>query len=122
MDDAPPQPVDHGSVYTPPANISSPQQNYVQYTYRPLAATAIDQRLIQPKDYFVLSLLTTFFCCFPLGCIALMLSTRVRECKRLGEYGDAVSASKFALRFNIAAIISGVIFITVIIVVIEVIT
>ena len=41
--DAPPQSVDHVNVCTPPANVSFPHQNYVQYMYRPQLATVIDQ-------------------------------------------------------------------------------
>ncbi|XP_062518185.1 uncharacterized protein LOC134193366 [Corticium candelabrum] len=100
MADAPPQYVDRRGA-------RFPQQNYVQY--QPQLATVINQNPSQPNEHYVFSLFTCLCLCSPLGLMAILLSQRVRECKRLGEYSEAMRVSKFARRLNIAAVVVTVI-------------
>ncbi|XP_040270485.1 synapse differentiation-inducing gene protein 1-like [Bufo bufo] len=59
------------------------------------------------RDYMGLSMLNIFLCCFPLGIIALLFSSKSRDSLRRGDTRQAAEYSATALRLNIAGIVIG---------------
>ena len=64
-----------------------------------------------PRTYLVLSVISTFLFCLPLGLVGLLNSIEVSNDYRSGLYEQALRASSRAKRFSIAAIIVGCVWI-----------
>ncbi|CAF3712543.1 unnamed protein product [Rotaria socialis] len=70
-----------------------------------------DERdLINISDYLCWSI-GNFFLFFVLGVICIILSVRVRECKRSNEYDKALKLSQRTLAINIFTTIAGICFV-----------
>ncbi|KAJ8050368.1 Proline-rich transmembrane protein 1 [Holothuria leucospilota] len=67
--------------------------------------------LVQPNDYFPLSVFVTFCCCFPFGLVAILMSLQVRSRFKNNDYEGALKASQSAKVFSILAILCGTILI-----------
>jgi len=71
-----------------------------------------------PPNYLVWAILTTIFCCLPLGIVSIVFSTQVNSKWALGDVGGAQDASVKAKRFAIwsaiawavIAVLSGILF------------
>ena len=59
-----------------------------------------------PPNYLVWAILTTIFCCLPLGIASIVFSTQVNSKWALGDVGGAQDASGKAKRFAIWAAIA----------------
>ena len=62
-----------------------------------------------PANYLVWSILTTIFCCLPLGIVSIVFSTQVNSKWALGDVAGAQESSAKAKRFAIWAAVAGVI-------------
>jgi ABC-type Fe3+ transport system permease subunit len=63
-----------------------------------------------PPNYLVWAILTTIFCCLPLGIPSIVFSTQVNSKWALGDVAGAQDASGKAKKFAIWAAIAWVIF------------
>jgi len=62
-----------------------------------------------PDNYLVWAILTTVFCCLPLGIVSIVYSTKVSGLWAQGRYPEAQAASESAKKWAIiAAIVGGV--------------
>jgi hypothetical protein len=85
----------------------------------PLPATATptpatqptNQAPYKPDSLMVWSILTTLFCCLPLGVVAIVQSSRVDSLWATKEYEAAKKAANSAKTWNIASAITGGVFI-----------
>lgn len=55
----------------------------------------------KPNNYLVWSILTTLFCCLPLGIVAIIQSTKVDSLYSGGQYAAADKASADAKKWNV---------------------
>lgn len=62
-----------------------------------------------PPTYLVWSILSIFLCCFPLGIVAVIYSSKVRPAYDRGDFAEAERASNTAMWWLIAAIVVGLV-------------
>lgn len=55
----------------------------------------------KPSNYLVWSIITTIFCCLPLGIVAIIQSTKVDSLYSTGQFPAALKASEDAKKWNI---------------------
>ena len=60
-----------------------------------------------PDNYLVWAILTTVFCCLPLGIVSIMYSTKVSGLWSQGRYAEAQAASDNAKKWAIISAIVG---------------
>ncbi|MBS3738494.1 CD225/dispanin family protein [Mesohalobacter halotolerans] len=63
----------------------------------------------KPPNYLALAILSTIFCCLPLGIVSIVFSTQVNSKYAAGDYDGALKASKNAKLFWILAAVIGVV-------------
>jgi hypothetical protein len=61
----------------------------------------------EPDNYLVWAILTTVFCCLPLGIVSIVYSTKVSGLWSQGRYAEAQAASESAKKWAIIAAIVG---------------
>ena len=62
-----------------------------------------------PPNYLVFAILTTLFCCLPLGIASIVFSAQVNSKYAMGDYSGALQSSAKARQFAIySAIATGV--------------
>lgn len=66
-----------------------------------------------PKDYLIPAILVTVFCCLPIGIVAIVKSVNVRRSIENGDFATAEESSKAAKKWTIIALIVGIIWITI---------
>ncbi|XP_076147386.1 interferon-induced transmembrane protein 1-like [Alosa pseudoharengus] len=64
-------------------------------------------------SYLAWSIFNTFCCCLPLGIAAIIFSTRVNSANIAGDQARAESDSRTTKYLNIAALVCGIIFLTI---------
>jgi hypothetical protein len=84
--------------YTPPGGYTPPQQ----YAAQPAGGTP-------PQNYLVWAILTTVFCCLPLGIASIVFSTQVNSKWAAGDYAGAQDSSEKAKKFAMIGAILGVV-------------
>ena len=67
----------------------------------------LQQRPYKPDSHMVLAILTTIFCCLPLGIVAILQANKVDKFYHMGEYDEANAASQSAKKWSIIGIIVG---------------
>ncbi len=63
----------------------------------------------KPSNYLVWSILSTLFCCLPLGVASIVFAAQVDGKYNSGDYAGAVEASAKAKKFAIWAALVGVV-------------
>ena len=63
----------------------------------------------RPQNYLVWAILTTLFCCLPLGIVSIVFAAQVDGKLASGDYAGAVAASNNAKRWAIIAAVSGIV-------------
>jgi predicted secreted protein len=63
----------------------------------------------RPQNYLVWAILTTLFCCLPLGIVSIVFAAQVDGKLASGDYAGAVAASENAKRWAIIAAVAGVV-------------
>lgn len=64
----------------------------------------------RPQNYLIWAILTTLFCCLPLGIVSIVYAAQVDGKLASGDYAGAVASSENAKRWAIIGVIGGVIF------------
>lgn len=70
-----------------------------------------DQNRLCPPTYLVFAIITLACCCQPFGIVALVYSTQVTSLYNMGQYEKASRYSNNALIWSIVALVSGLIFV-----------
>lgn len=60
-----------------------------------------------PKDYLIISVLNSIFCCICLGIPALIFSVKTKEATKYGHFQKAFEYSRKSMKFNILAFVLG---------------
>jgi predicted secreted protein len=63
----------------------------------------------KPNNYLVWSILSTLFCCLPLGIASIVFAAQVDGKYNSGDYAGAVESSNKAKKFAMWAAIAGVV-------------
>ncbi len=63
----------------------------------------------RPSNHLVWSIITTIFCCLPLGIVAIIQSTKVDSLYTTGQYVAALKASEDAKKWNIWGMVAAAI-------------
>ena len=66
-----------------------------------------------PENYLVWAILSTIFCCIPIGIVSIINSTKVSSAYAAGDYEGAMKASKDAKKWAIWGAVAGGVFIVV---------
>lgn len=61
----------------------------------------------RPESYLVFAILTTCFCCLPLGVVGIVYAVQVESRYNVRDFAGAADASAKAKKFSIAALIAG---------------
>lgn len=61
----------------------------------------------KPDNYLVWAILTTILCCWPLGIVAIIKSTKVDSYWNAGQHSLAIQASNDAKKWSIISAICG---------------
>lgn len=62
----------------------------------------------KPDNYLVWAILTTLFCCLPLGIVSIVFAAQVDGKYNSGDYAGAVESSEKAKKFAKFAVLAGV--------------
>ncbi|XP_072017404.1 proline rich transmembrane protein 1B-like [Amphiura filiformis] len=62
-----------------------------------------------PKDYLIMAVLVTIFCCLPFGIVGIIKSNSARTMHVIGNYEEAELASKSANNWTTAGLTFGII-------------
>lgn len=68
---------------------------------------------VKPDSNLVWGIMTTIFCCLPLGLISIIMASKVDSLWAAGRYQEAYDASKSAWRWALAAIFTAILFIVI---------
>lgn len=63
----------------------------------------------RPQNYLIWAILTTLFCCLPLGIVSIVFAAQVDGKLASGDYAGAVAASENAKKWAIIAAVSGIV-------------
>ncbi len=83
------------------------QQPYQQPYYQPNYAQG--QRPPKPDNYLVWAILSTLFCCLPLGIVSIVFSSKVDGQYNAGDYMGAQDSANKAKNFAMWGAIIGVV-------------
>ncbi|WJZ03948.1 CD225/dispanin family protein [Corynebacterium freiburgense] len=75
----------------------------------PFASDAAATGGQKPDNYLILTILSTIFCCLPIGAYSIYLSLQVDKLWQAGQYADAAQASENAKKFAIISAVVGII-------------
>ena len=64
---------------------------------------------VHVPDYFVVSILVTFFCCLILGILAILASSKAKSLKATGQYQAALEQANKAKIYIIISVVWGLI-------------
>lgn len=65
---------------------------------------------LPPSNHLVPAILTTIFCCLPLGIVSIVFAAQVNSKWAVGDYQGAMAASESAKKWWIASLIAGIVF------------
>lgn len=63
----------------------------------------------RPKNYLLWAILSTLFCCLPLGIVSIYYAAKVDGLYKQGEYYDADEASEKAKKYAMYGAIIGIV-------------
>lgn len=93
-----------------------PQQTYGQYEPQPQQTYGQPQHEARkqpigpkPKNYLVLAILSTIFCCLPFGIVSIIYSSKVDNLWNAGDDIQAQEASRKAKGWMLAGVISSLV-------------
>lgn len=65
-------------------------------------------RPLPPNNYLAWAILTTIFCCMPLGIVSIVYSSRVNNLWLMGHYDAARDTARKAKRWAVASLITTI--------------
>ena len=71
------------------------------------------QQLPEVNSHLVLAILTTLFCCLPLGIVSIIYAAQVGTKRAAGDYQGALDCSKKAATFGYVALGIGLVWIVI---------
>jgi hypothetical protein len=74
-----------------------------------VGGTANFNNVTPPNNYLVFGILTTIFCCLPLGIVSIIFSSKVNSLWAQGDFERAYIASSKAKKFALFALFAGII-------------
>ena len=83
--------------------VSNGQQPQVQYVQSGLP------KPVKPDSHMVLAILSTLFCCFPLGVYAIIQASKVDGLYLMGEYEEARMKADDAKKWSIIGMVCSII-------------
>lgn len=104
-----------GAKFCPKCGQSSneapnPQQQFAQpQQFAQAYQQPQQQQPIKPDSNMVLAILTTVFCCLPLGIVAILQANKVDKLYYAGQYDAANEASQSAKKWSIIGAVLAVI-------------
>ncbi|XP_071510392.1 proline-rich transmembrane protein 1-like [Diadema antillarum] len=101
-----------GSVGGAPAQFSVQQT-----TGAPTTSVITRQPPGEIKDYTVLAIMVTLFCCLPLGIVGIFKANEVRKRSAIGDTQGAYDASRQAFGWSIAGAVCGAVLTVILIIV-----
>ena len=90
-----------------PAAPNEPLYAQQQPQPQPQPQTPPRPTTIKPKNYLVMAILSTIFCCLPFGIVSIVFAAKVDNYWNAGDYINAEDASRKARGWMIASIITG---------------
>ena len=106
------QPIEGNPIFCSNCGAPVPPESQPQYQ-NPIAQEPQPQPVQQqpvgpkPKNYLVLSILATLFCCLPFGIPAIIFSAQVDSHWNAGRYQEAYNASRKAKTWMLVSVILG---------------
>lgn len=89
-----------------------PQPNYQQRPQYQQPYQPQQQNMPKPDNNMVWAILTTLFCCLPLGIVSIVNASKVNGLYNSGDYNGAVEAANSAKKYaTYSAICGGVVFV-----------
>lgn len=97
-----------------------PQQSYTQYNNASSAQSynTLQNKPIKPENYLVWAILSTIFCFFPFGIVAIVMAAGVDDAYNRGDYEAAQQKSKKARMWAMWSALTNVIVLVVYLIVI----
>lgn len=89
-----------------------PQPSYSQQPQQPQQysqAYSQSEQIAPPPSHMALAIITTIFCCLPLGIYAIILANKVDTLYMTGHYEDAQKASDDAKKWSLIGMIGSLI-------------
>ncbi|MBN2663097.1 MAG: CD225/dispanin family protein [Bacteroidales bacterium] len=93
---------------------SQDKYHHTEYSSKNINAATNLSSFNKPKTYLALAIITTLMCCLPLGIVSIVFASQVETKFRAGDIKGAEAASKSALTFGIIALVSGIIFLLIV--------
>ncbi|CAH3029129.1 unnamed protein product [Porites evermanni] len=109
---------DHNDTQVPPRYPGYPIQPYPQERPTSTSVTLQPNSTAQPPrpwNWLAVSIFTTLFCCLPCGVSAIVYSRKVDRAYNAGNHEEAEKNAKTAKSLNLLSVISGLIFIPLIV-------
>ncbi len=85
------------------------QQPYQQQSYYQPNYVQGQQPPMKPNNHLAGAILSTIFCCLPLGIVAIIYASKVDGLYRAGDYFGAQDASNKAMNYTLWGVVLGII-------------
>lgn len=82
----------------------------MEYNQNPQSNQNFSPQGAPPDNYLVWAILSTVFCCLPLGIVSIVKSTQVNSKWQMGDIAGAQQAAQDAKKFAIWSAIIGIVF------------
>lgn len=92
----------------PPASAPQPQPQSVVYVQTNSAGTS-QPSMPKPDNHMLMAVLTTVFCCLPLGVVGIVYASKVDGLYYAGDYAGATNAANSARRWSLIGIVGSIV-------------
>lgn len=92
----------------PPASAPQPQPQSVVYVQTNSAGTS-QPSMPKPDNHMLMAVLTTVFCCLPLGVVGIVYASKVDSLYYAGDYAGATNAANSARRWSLIGIVGSIV-------------
>mgnify|MGYP002626571467 CR=1 FL=1 len=69
----------------------------------------MEEEHVKPKNYLVWAILSTLFCCLPLGVVSIVYAAKVDGLYQSGDYDGAEDAAEKAKNYATYSAIAGIV-------------
>lgn len=92
----------------PPTSAPQPQPQSVVYVQTNPAGTS-QPAMPKPNNNMLMAVLTTIFCCLPLGVVGIVFASKVDGLYYAGDYAGATDAANSARRWSLIGIVGSIV-------------